>query len=218
MKRWIILPAVSILFLSACSTLKGLNGSYVRSNTIELRFTEDPNRFEYFLRGEMGLLQYSAGEWKRNGNKVYLTGFTDENIQAIPVESDVVRDAGSNNVQVQVFYHTDKAVTYIRSVIILNDDSIYTLAKDTIFAFGRKVGTVQVKSYLSYQGLLSSHPKTDTLYSRKIRVDGDTGDKIVLKFSVYSKDFVRIALADTLTVKNSRTLRYNKINLKRSPN
>ncbi|HVU96981.1 MAG TPA: hypothetical protein VHE34_17245 [Puia sp.] len=196
-------------------TYKQLSGNYVYNNSIELRFTENPNRFEYYTRGEMGLLQYSTGEWKRNKNKVYLTGFTDKDVNMLNVESAVAKSINSNDTQVQIFYSRDKAAPYIKSVVIINDNAIYKIAKDTILAPEYKVETIQAKSYLSYEGLLSSPPKVDTLYSRKIRIDDAQGKTIMLKFSVNSKDFVRTTLADTIEVKNNRTLLYNKIKLKK---
>ena len=193
-----------------------MNGSYVYSNSIELRFTESPNRFEYFVRGEMGLLQYSTGEWKSDKNKVYLTGFNDKDRNVLNVETAFANNLNSNGTQVEIFYSTGKAATYIKSVIVINDNTIYEIAKDTILSPEYKVATIQVKSYLSYEGLLSSSPKIDTLYSQKIKVDEAKDKKIILKFSVSSEDFFRTKLADTITVKNNHTLLYKKIKFKKS--
>jgi len=207
MKKLTIIPAISILLLANCKTSKQLNGSYVYSNSIELRFTESPNRFEYFVRGEMGLLQYSTGEWKSDKNKVYLTGFNDKDRNVLNVETAFANNLNSNGTQVEIFYSTGKAATYIKSVIVINDNTISP---------EYKVATIQVKSYLSYEGLLSSSPKIDTLYSQKIKVDEAKDKKIILKFSVSSEDFFRTKLADTITVKNNHTLLYKKIKFKKS--
>jgi hypothetical protein len=168
------------------------------------------------MRGEMGLLQYSTGEWKLDKNKVYLTGFNDKDRSVLNVETAFANNLNSNGTQVEIFYRTGKAATYIKSVIVINDNTIYEITKDTTLSPEYKVATIQVKSYLSYEGLLSSSPKIDTLYSQKIKVDEAKDKKITLKFSVNSEDFFRTKLADTITVKNNHTLVYDKIKLKKS--
>lgn len=216
MKRLIILSAISTYLLVQCTPYRDLNGDYLYGNSIEFRFAESPNRFKYYTKGEMGLLQYSTGEWKLSKNKVYLTGFTDKDINILNVESSVAANINSNGTKVQVIYATEKADAFIRSVVVVNNDSSYEIAKDTILAPEYTVKTIQIKSYLSYQGLLSSPPRIDTLYSRKIMIDGEKGNAITLKFSVNPEDFVRIKFIDTITVKNNRTLLYNNIRLKKS--
>jgi len=201
-----------ILLFSGCKAYEQLSGSYVYGNTMELRFTENPNRFEYFVRGEMGLLQYSAGEWRVDGNKVYLSGFNDGNRDSLRVGSAVADSGGGT--QVVIAYSTDTVATYIKSVVVINGNVFYPITKDTVLVPVEKVASIQVKAYVESKGLLSGGPGRDTLYSQRMRFDGG---KITLKFSVGSKDFVRTNLADTLIVGNKETLRFRGIKLKKSP-
>lgn len=201
-----------------CTTVKQLSGAYHYGNSIEFKFRENPNEFEYFLRSEMGVLQYSTGKWKLNKDKLELLGLDDENLKTLDVESAITKNVSSNGTKVEIHYNTDNATTYIKSVVLINGNKIYTVAKDTMLTPGYKVVTIQVKSYLSYTGLLSSPPKIDTLYSFKMKVDDGSNENrnVTLKFTVHPYDFVRVKLTDTLTVKNNHTLYYNKTKLKKS--
>jgi hypothetical protein len=216
MKNAIVIQAIAILSIWGCTNYKKLNGNFVYGNSIELRLTKNPKYFEYFIRGEMGLLRYSTGEWRLNKNKIYLTGFDSNNINILKIESAATNSSNKNGTQIKLFYHTDKVPTFIKSVLSINDSNIYKIVKDTCITLKYKVETLQVMSYLSCDGLLSSSPTTDTLYSQKINFDQPMGEIITLKFSVNSQDFVRTKLTDTLTVKNGRNLMLNKIKLKKT--
>ena len=205
-----------VLLFIGCNTIKKLNGRYTNGNNVELKIKDRPKDFEYFLRSEMGVLQYSKGKWTLRERKLYLLGFSDEDIKALDVEHVINKNADGNSTRVEIHYSTDKAITYIKSVIVINDSKIYMIAKDTMLTPDYKVETIQVKSYLSYTGLLSSPQKIDTLYSSKIKVsdESNANKNIVLKFTVHPYDFVRVKLTDTLTVRNSHTLYQNKTKLK----
>lgn len=206
---------VALLFIG-CNTLNKMKGRYENGNTIEFIIKDIPKEFEYFLKSEMGTLQYSKGRWELNKDRMRIFGFNRDNLKNLDVESIVNKNVGVT--KVEIYYNTDNAATYIKSVIVINDNKIYPIAKDTVFFPGYNVETIQVKSYLSYTGLLSSNPQIDTLYSSKINIDNTNGKSIniILKFSVHPYDFVRVPLNDTLTVKNSRLIYYKKTKLKKS--
>lgn len=206
-----------MLFFIGCNTINELKGRYVNGNNIEFRIKDNPKEFEYFLRSEMGTLQYSKGKWELNRDKLYLFGFSHD-VKTLVVESMINKNAGNGVTKVEIHYNPDNATNYIQSVILINDNKIYPIAKDTVFIPDYKVETVQVKSYLSYTGLLSSSLQIDTLYSSKINVGNgsDESKNIVLNFSVHPYDFARVQLTDTLIVKNRHTLYYNKTKLKKS--
>ncbi len=216
MKRPIsTISVLSLLFFAQCASTDQLNGTYSDTKSIEFKFNDSTKMFEYFLRSEMGVLQYSKGGWESYDDKVYLLGLTDNNIKKIDVESVINKNVSSNRTHVEVHCNSDNAVTNIKSIVFINDDKTYVVAKDTVFSLDYKVEVIQVKSYLSYSGLLSSAPKIDTLYSSRINVSSESneGKSIVLNFVVHPYDFARVKFADTLTVKNNRTLYLNKSKL-----
>jgi hypothetical protein len=218
MKIATTIATLSLLFLGQCTSMKQLNGTYSNGNNIEFKFSGSAKEFEYFLKGEMGTLQYSSGKWELEKDKLHLFGFNDSDIKTLDVKSTIKENVGSNGTKIEIHYNTDNAATYIKSLVLVNDSNAYIITKDTILYLVYKVETIQAKSYLSYTGLLSSSPKIDTLYSSKINVgNGNSENKnIILKFAVHPYDFVRVKLTDTLTVKNSRTLYHDKTKLKKS--
>jgi len=208
---------LSILFFAGCTTCKKLSAMYSDGNNIELRFLDKPNKFEYYFRSEMGVLEYSNGSWQLEKGKLELSGFKDDNINALNVKSVINKNEDNRTSRIEIHYNTDRATTNIKSVILINGNNIYTIIRDTVFSPDYKVETIQVKSYLSYTGLPSSSPKIDTLYSSKMNIgDGANETKnVVLEFTVQPYDFVRVKLNETLLVKNCRTLYLSKAKLKK---
>ena len=212
MKKAAIILTASILLFVSCTTYKQLIGSYNDGKHIEFSFTENPNKFEYHLRSEMGVLEYSTGSWVRNKNQVVLNGFTDSNIKTLNVE-DKITDNADNKDKVLIQYTTISNL--VKSDVIINDNAVIRISSDTTFFSELKIKTVQIKSYLFYTGLLSSSPKIDTLYSSKINVDNSSNKNrdVVLKFVVNPSDFARTKLTDTFTVRNNVLLYHDKIKL-----
>jgi hypothetical protein len=218
MKKTTIISAALVLSLLSCTTYKPLNGSYTYGNSIEFKFTESPNRFEYFSTSEMGLLEYSTGEWKLEKSKVYLLGFTNNNLKILKVESTIGKNNDDDRTKISINYTNDEPANhFIRTDIMINDSVAYPISKDTLLQPNFRSRTLQVKSYLSYKGLLSSNPKIDTLFSPKMKVDFNNVDKtVILKIKVNLKDFARTKLTDTLKIVNNHTLLYfDKIKLKK---
>lgn len=207
-----------ILFFENCNSVHTLNGRYTNSyagvSGEEIRFMQQPNRFEYYLRSEMGVLEYSTGSWVRNKNQVILNGFTDSNIKTLSVE-DKITDNADNKSKVLIQYTTTSNL--VKADVVINDNAVVRVSSDTIFFSDLKIKTVQIKSYLSYTGLLSSSPKIDTLYSSKIEVDNSSNKNkdVVLKFAVTPNDFARTKLTDTITAYKNVLLYHNKIKLKK---
>ena len=209
---------LTILLFENCNSVHHLNGRYANSyagvSGEEIRFMQQPNRFEYYLRSEMGVLEYSTGSWVRNKNQVILNGFTDSNIKTLNVENKIT-DNGDNKDKVFIQYTTTSNL--VKSDVIINDNAVVRVSSDTTFFSELKIKVVQIKSYLSYTGLLSSSPKIDTLYSSKIEVDNSSNKNkdVVLKFSVNLNDFARTKLSDTITVKRNALLYHDKIKFKK---
>ncbi len=208
----------TILLFENCNSIHHLNEKYANNyagvSGEEIRFMQQPNRFEYYLRSEMGILEYSTGRWVRNKNQIILNGFTDSNIKTLNVENKIT-DNADNKSKVLIQFTTTSNL--IKADVIINDNAGFRISGDTTFFSDLKIKTVQIKSYLSYTGLLSSSPKIDTLYSSKIEVNKSSNKNkdLVLKFAVNSNDFARTKLSDTITVKKSALLYHNKIKLKK---
>lgn len=209
---------LTILLFENCNSVHNLNGKYANSyagvSGEEIIFMQQPNRFEYYLRSEMGVLEYSTGSWVRNKNKLILNGFTDSNIKALHVESTITDNTDNKD---KMFIQYTTTSNLVKSDVIVNENAVVRVSNDTAFFSMLKVNTIQIKSYLSYTGLLSSSPKIDTLYSSKIKVDNNSNKNkdVVLKFSVNPCEFARIKLTDTITVKSKALLYRNKIKLKK---
>jgi hypothetical protein len=214
MKKIIIILTVLPFFFIGCTTLKKLNGKYSDGKHIEFVFTDTPNKFEYYLRSEMGVLEYSTGSWVQNKNQVILNGFTGSNINSLSYENTTTKNTDSKD---KVLIRYTPASNLEKTDVIINDSNVIHVSMDTTFFSAIKIKTIQVKSYLSYTGLLSSPPKIDTLYSSKIKVnDGSSENKnIVLTFTVHPYDFTRVKFNDTLIVKSNRILYLNKTKLKK---
>ena len=150
---------LTILLFESCNSVHHLNGRYANSyagvSGEEIRFMQQPNRFEYYLRSEMGVLEYSTGSWVRNKNQVILNGFTDSNIKTLNVENKIT-DNGDNKDKVFIQYTTTSNL--VKSDVIINDNAVVRVSSDTTFFSELKIKVVQIKSYLSYTGLLSSSP------------------------------------------------------------
>lgn len=211
MKKTIVASTLSFI-LVYCSAVKHLNGAFHHGNTMEFRFKENPNEFEYFLRSEMGILQYSTGNWTLNDGRLYLQGFSDNNLKVLKVESTIHDATNNNQTQIEVQCDKDNSTNYINKVLIVNANKIYSIAKDTTFIMNYRVENVQVKCYLSYTGILSSNPKIDTLSFSKINVseNGNKNKNVVLKFAVHAYDFARVKFVDTATVKNKNVFLLNQ--------
>jgi hypothetical protein len=207
----------TILFLPSCGNVHYLNGRYTRHSGVsseEITFTQLPNKFEYYFKSEMGVLNYSTGNWIQNKNQVVLNGFTDTNIKTLKVEKDETVDNTISIDKILIKYSPTEAT--IKTSVVINNTTVISVSRDTSLAYP-EIKTIEVKSYLSYKGLLSSPPKIDTLYSQKIEINNSNHNKIItLKFTVSPEDFVREKLTDTITVKNNHTLLWRKLKLTKS--
>jgi hypothetical protein len=215
MKKLLIISTVLLLFFTGCTTVKKINGKYHDGKHIEFQFTEAPNKFEYYFRSEMGVLEYSTGSWVRNKNQIILNGFDNSSIKILNVENEITNNTEESKDKIYVQYTT--ANNLIKADVIINDSSVISISKDTTIFCTTKIKTLQVKSYLSAMGLLSSSPKIDTLYSSKIRVENNSKNskKLILKFTISPSEFARTKLNDTITVKGNILLYGDKIKLKK---
>lgn len=216
--RYTIIFILTVLLFENCNSFHHLNekygNSYVGVSGEEIKFMQQPNWFEYYLRSEMGVLEYSTGSWVRNKNQIILNGFTNTNIKNLNVENKITDNADTKD---KVFIQYKTTSSLVKADVFINDNEVIPVSSDTAFFSEFDIKSVQIKSYLSYTGLLSSSPKIDTLYSSKIKV-GNSSNKnidVVLKFAVNQNDFARIKLTDTITVKKNALLYHNKIKLKK---
>ncbi len=215
MKKTIIILLTALpFFFIGCTTLKELSGKYSDGKHIEFVFTDTPNKFEYYFRSEMGVIEYSTGNWIRDKNEVILNGFTGSNINSLSCENTITDNADNKD---KVLIRYTPASSLEKTDVIINDNNVIHISMDTTFFSEIWIKTIQVKSYLSYTGLLSSPPKIDTLYSSKIIIDngGSKNKNIVLNFRVHPYDFARVKINDTLTVKNNHILYLDKTKLKK---
>jgi len=219
MRHTNIIFVLLVLLFENCNSANQLSGRYANSYSEvsgeEIIFNQ-PNRFEYYLKTEMGILEYSAGSWQQNKDKVMLKGFTRENIKVLYAESRITNNVDSMG-RIVVQYVSKSNV--IKVDIVLNDAEIFHISSDTTLLPSRRIKNIQVKSYLSHAGLLSSPPKIDTLRSSVISVDGESNlsKNVSLKFNINLYDFVRVVLHDTITIKCNHTILYpNKIKFRKS--
>lgn len=214
MRKVIIILEVSMLLFASCTTNKRLIGNYNDERNIGFVFSENPNKFEYNFRSEMGIHEYSTGSWLRYKNKVVLNGFADSNIKFLNIEQRIVENS-ENRDKITIHYTAKNEM--IKSDIIINNCTIIRLSKDTSFFSEIKIKSLEIKSYLSYTGLLGTIPTLDTLYSSIILVDKGSNKNrdLFLKFAVRSIDFFRTKLTDTITVRNKNVLMLNKIKLRK---
>ncbi|MDB5202995.1 MAG: hypothetical protein JWQ27_2404 [Ferruginibacter sp.] len=204
--------------LFGCKPINNITGRYVNGNTIEFSFKNQPNEFEYFLKSEMGTLQYSKGSWKRDQNNLYLFGYTRTDINTLAVESSTHKNPGDSVNKIEIHYHTENIPSSIKCLMVINDTSEYPFASDTVITPVSKLEKIQVKSYLAYTGLLSSKPGVDTLYADIPGVGKglNKGETLVLNFTISPYDFQRIPFTDTLTLKNRNTIYAGQTKLSKS--
>ena len=213
LKREIISLLILSFFMS-CKGIGGIEGTFVKnyeklSGGMEFRIAKEPRKFEYKRRNEMGLLAYSKGNWVRDGNKLIMFGYNDQNIRLIDVESKLTDMPNSNLDEIIVQYESDPLDTFVKVDLIINDVTKVRILADTTLVTGARVKNLQVKSYLVHNGLLlGTSPTIDTLYSDKINIDNtsDISKGVMLKFAVQQDAFYRIKLVDTMTIKNRNTL------------
>lgn len=201
-----------ILVFQKCTSITHVSGRY--SNVYaeiagqEFKFTQAPNKFEYCSRTEGMVRGFSAGTWIQNKRAILLSGFDKKNINLLDVESKTENYSGGNRDKILVRYRDNPLDTFIKVDLIINEIFKVRILGDTTFNTD-EINTLQVKSYLAHEGvLLGTPPKIDTLYSTVIKASNANGQHkvISLNVDVEQKDFYRLKFADSLTVKDSRTL------------
>lgn len=198
MRKQILTPVILAWLFIHCTPAKKFSGKYNYNNTrMDLHLKESAYEYQYFISGEWGLRSYSAGSWKAKGNRLFLSGFNDDNLKEIHVESKASPARNSKNTQIIIQYATDKFPAMHISQALINDRLAYNIESDTILNLPYKVNTIQLKSYLAPRDGVSPYPPlVDTLYSQKINVAGDKD--ITLRFAVFKHDFYREKSSDTL--------------------
>lgn len=194
---------IFILTIISCnSTREPLNGKYGKINKESnywFSFEKKDSGFEYFLKGEWGILQYSKGKWSKNGKYLYLMGYTDKNLKLLDVN---YQTQPAEKTQLDINCNTINAPIF--TDIIINDTIIYRIKKDTVLMPKFNVKVIQVKSYLVFDGMLPIKPLIDTLVSVRKEIDNSSDKQISLNYFVKPEDFVRVVLSDTLLMNNKK--------------
>lgn len=216
MKKIQIIFTLFLLVICCNPILAQLNGRYDYKG-YRFNFKDDDKSFEYFLFGEMSILKYSTGSWILNKNKIYLTGLNEDNLKILNVTHDI--KTSNDRTNIQIHYIPENTYEYIKLVILVNNSEAYMITKDTVLYPTHKVETIQVRSYLSKDVMLSSNVSIDTLSSRKIHIAGQDNEnkEIVLKFAVHLHDFSRVKYTGMLRFKRGNIWGYyNKIKFVRN--
>ena len=216
-----ILQVIAVFFISLifqkCTSIAYISGRY--SNVYvdiagqEFKFTQAPNKFEYYSRTEGMVREFSSGTWIQNRRTILLNGFDDKDISVLNVENKVEEYPNENRDKFVVKYVDDPLDTFTKVDVIINGYYKIRVSGDTTFFSDMTNTTLQVKSYLSHEGvLLGTNPRVDTLYSPEIEIGSSNGKhKVVfLKFDLSQNSFYRTRLTDTLAVKNNSTLLWHK--------
>lgn len=212
--------ALGLFFLGGCTSATHVSRRYTHVFAEiageELIFSRT-GKFEYYTTTERGVRGYSSGAWQQAKRVIFLNGFDDKNINALNVESRVEAYSDRSKDMLVVQYEDDPLDTFIKVDVVVNEGAAIRIPGDTTCFSDAAITTLQIRSYLVHEGILLGNPaRIDTLYSSRMEVSNNgRHNKIQLKFSVDLKDFYRIKLTDSLTLKNGRTLRWGKRELRK---
>jgi hypothetical protein len=222
MRLFVIICGIYVsAILGGCATGSNISGRY--TNVFagiageEFTFNHASGTFVYYSRTEGSINNYSTGSWTQNNNTVIINGFN-ENIKTLDVISNIGYQQNNSADQIEIRYNSDPLENALRVDVIINKAITIGIHGDTAFFTNTPIKTLQVKSYLALnRALPAARPRIDTLVSREIEVanPGEQKKKVSLKFDVSFKDFYRYKLTDTLTVKNNRTLIWDKRQFKK---
>lgn len=216
----IIAIAFALFFSEGCISTVPIKGTYTSGYAgivgEELNFFQGPGKFEYAYRTELGIRNYSFGTWRQHKKSIFLYGLADSNINVINIESKFEDDPNEIRDKIEIQYKDEPLDTFTKVDIITNEDARVRIPGDTAYFTDAVIRTLQVKSYMVFDGMWGSPALLDTLYSPRIAIP-NTGKhkRILLKFNVDHNDFYRIRLTDTLTIKNRRKLIWGKRTFKK---
>lgn len=185
-----------ILFFEGCIPAAQVKGRYTNVfagvTGEELRFSQEPKKFEYYFRTEGALKSYSSGTWKQDKKVIFLNGFDDKNINALNIESNVEYLPNENRDKIVIQYKDEVLDTFTKVDVIVNGNPRVRIQGDTTYFTDEAVRKLQIKSYLVHEGLLLGTSTTiDTLYSPEMEVAISTKHKkILLKLSISRNHFI----------------------------
>jgi len=220
MRHLLIIFILSIF--ESCTSTNHIQGSY---NNVyfgiageKFTFFKEPNKFEYYSSTEGALKAYSSGTWKQDKRSIFLSGYDNKNINILNIKNNVKDYPNDNRDKIVVHYKVDPLDIFTKVDVIVNRTFQIRISDDTAFFVDNAVRTLLIKSYLAHQEdqLYRTSPLIDTLYSPEIKIaDPDKHKLILLKVNVAQKDFYRVKLIDTLTVKNRRILLWHNKEFKK---
>jgi hypothetical protein len=218
MKLELSIVGVVIFFVfCGCNGTQNISGTFVRSygkviGGMEFKITKEPNEFYYEESGDMGLAEQSKGGWIRNGSKLVLSGYNDQNINLLEIKTDFKENTANLPDMITVQYHRDIFDTSIKVDLWINNEIKVRISGDTSLAMESEVKNLRIKSYLEHNGFSYGNPiRIDTLYSSIIDVNSaeNRSNEINIKFDVDLASFYRVKLSDTLIIKSKKVLQWH---------
>lgn len=207
---------IFFLLFTGCRNVKSVSGTYsfiYRYSWGHYDFVNGSNKFEYINDGDNNLSGYTEGTWLINKNKLILTGYTDDNIRVLNIDSKITkRELPDNKTKIEINYNSkSQANLFTRFVLInliVNDKQVIRIYNDTILNLSDNIQRLQIQSYpvrTKGLGVTVAFKMKDTLYSKKIEV-GESDSIVKIKFDLDYRDFVRFTYADTFLIKNKNIL------------
>lgn len=173
-------------------------------------FNNTSKEFEYYSYGEWGIQQYSKGDYMTKGNKIYLYGFNDKNLNLLKWKFSTAKDSSNySKLKIRINYRKLQTNNMIKNILVIDDKELIKLNADTTLSFPHYPNSLQVKSFMSYTGLLANTPSIDTIQTSKMAINsGNINYNIINLFiTIDGNDFSRIKLKDTLSMKRHNILR-----------
>jgi hypothetical protein len=215
----------AISYVIGCAPAVKPQGRYgrVHAETMgeEFRFSQERSDFEYYLRTEGNVREYSKGMWAKVKDNILVNGFTDENLNLLNITYEFENNNRDIKNAILVKYKFDSLDLFIKTDLIINDTNLIRICSDTSILFDLEIKSVQVKSYLNHKGLLLGPPHLiDTLFSPKVLFTNTSNknNNLYIKIDVARKDFYRIKMNDTIVIKNNHKLIWRKNVLKKISN
>jgi hypothetical protein len=217
----IVIAVLITLDLEKCTPSNRIDGTFSNSPSgmagEAFKFDSHRYTFEYFTKTEGTTTRYSSGYWTSCNRYISFSGFNDGNIKNLNVTRKIEDYASTTDDKIVVNWVRDPLDTFIKVVMVVNANWEFPIAGDTIILMKSSIKSIQLKSYLGYNGLfLRARPLIDTLYSNQFDSPASAKHKIVsLKFKVEYDDFYRTEISDSLRIKTKKTIIFHNREFKK---
>lgn len=219
MRKYTILY-LSFFLLAACQAPKRLTGKYGYSENgltgTELNLATD-STFTYFLRSEMGLINYSKGRFTYTNGNLNLQSFYNNPVNLKRLESKITV-ATAMGTERKIIPEIPLKRVYIIYAVKVDDTQWITFDKPLVIKNTTK--SIQIKAYQDLRGgLAGTRPTIDTLSSKVIDIGGLSGNRdISVLLDARSEDFYRVNLSAKINVNGNNKLTWGKAALRRLKN